>query len=206
MWDVVVASLAAILVGPSPVAQRIANQSLPAHMLVEHMLLIVAGVLGGRGMARLAGIRPPGRATAAAAVEICLVTVGAWHVPAAFDATWNHAPLHAVMDLSYLAVGALLWWSVPSLAGIDRLVAFVVAEGVMTVLALAMATGALAYPPYGPGQTKVTGVAMYMRMQLAVVAAVASGRLARWWRVHRVAPAVSLVLAGGLVASLWWAR
>jgi hypothetical protein len=92
------------------------------------------------------------------------------------------------------------------LAGIDRLAAFVVAEGVMTVLALAMATGALAYPPYGPGQTRVTGVAMYVGMQLALVAAVAGGRLARWWRVHRVAPATSLILSCGLIASLWWGR
>jgi hypothetical protein len=204
-WDVVVASLLAVAAGPSPLGIRMADSSLAVHMLAEHSLLLLAGALGGPALLRLAGGVPPGRHRALAGCLAALALVGLWHVPGAFEAAIRHQSLHALMHLSYVAAGALLAVGLAAVGPFDRAVMFAASQGAMGTLALAMASGAVAYPPYPPGAARSAGVAMFVGMQLAMAAVVAGPRLGSLWRTRRLAPSAAAVLAAGVALSILFA-
>lgn len=162
-----VAGLLALLAGPSPLAVRLAAASLPAHMLLEHTVLLGSGVLVAAALWRLAGrALGPGRLGAIALTAAAMAIVVWWHLPLAFDAAIMSSTLHAVMHLSYVAAGFLLALAVPQLGPFDRVMVLLAGQAVMGVLALALLTGAIAYVFYPASDSVASGVAMFAVMQL----------------------------------------
>jgi len=205
VWDVVVAGLLAVAAGPSPLGIRMADSSLAVHMLAEHSLLLLAGALGGPALLRLAGGSRPDRRRALGWCLAALALVGLWHVPGAFGAAIRHQPLHALMHLSYVAAGALLAVGLAAVGPFDRAVLFAASQGAMGTLALAMASGAVAYPGYPPGATRSAGVAMFVGMQLAMAVVVAGPRLGSLWRTRRMAIPVAGSLGAAVALSVVFA-
>ncbi len=204
-WDVIVAGLLAVAAGPSPLGIRMADSSLAVHMLAEHSLLLLAGALGGPAFLRLAGGVRPGRDRALAGCLAALALVGLWHVPGAFEAAVHHRSLHALMHLSYVAAGALLAVGLEAVGPFDRAVLFAASQGAMGTLALAMASGAVVYPPYPPGAARSAGVAMFVGMQVAMGAVVAGPQLGSLWRTRRLAPPVAAALGVAVTLSILFA-
>jgi cytochrome c oxidase assembly factor CtaG len=204
-WDVLVAGLLAVAAGPSPLGIRMADSSLAVHMLAEHSLLLLAGALGGPALLRLAGVAPPDRRRALSGCLAALALVGLWHVPGAFEAAVRHRPLHALMHLSYVSAGALLAVGLEAVGPFDRAVLFAASQGAMGTLALAMASGAVVYPPYPSGDARSAGVAMFVGMQVAMVAVVAGPRLGSLWRARRLALPVAAALGAVVTLSVLFA-
>ncbi|HEY9286628.1 MAG TPA: cbb3-type cytochrome c oxidase subunit I [Candidatus Dormibacteraeota bacterium] len=165
-WVLALAGLLALLAGPSRFGQALAGTNLAMHMLVEHTLLLVAGILGATSLTELVHLpRLPGWLGGAALAGFGSVLV-VWHTPVMFDAAATMPPLHALMHLSYLAAGGLLligWrWSSP----FGRILFFLLTQALMSVLALAMTSGSLVYRAYPSSQTVGAGIAMLVGMQL----------------------------------------
>lgn len=83
----------------------------------------------------------------------------ATHVPAFYDATLRHPPLHDAEHLAYLIAGSLMWWPLldgdpaPShrLSGLERLVYLLAAMAPMAVIgAYLNRHPTLVYQAYGP--------------------------------------------------------
>jgi cytochrome c oxidase assembly factor CtaG len=113
------AGLALVLAAvASPIATVALHYLVSAHLLQNVMLaewapaLLVIGVSAPLA-ARIA--RLPGIATFTyplVALPLWIAMYAAWHIPAAYDAALDHGPLLRMQHLSYLVVGALLWWPV----------------------------------------------------------------------------------------------
>jgi cytochrome c oxidase assembly factor CtaG len=102
----------------SPVATVALNYLVSAHLLQNVMLaewapaLLVLGVSPPLAR-RIAQV--PGVAVATyplVALPLWIAAYAAWHIPAAYDAALDHAPLLRIQHLTYLTAGCLLWWSV----------------------------------------------------------------------------------------------
>jgi cytochrome c oxidase assembly factor CtaG len=102
----------------SPIATVALHYLVSAHLLQNVMLaewapaLLVFG-LSAPLAARIA--RLPGLATLTyplVALPLWIAMYAAWHIPAAYDAALDHAPLLRLQHLSYLVLGALFWWPV----------------------------------------------------------------------------------------------
>jgi cytochrome c oxidase assembly factor CtaG len=167
--ELLAAGALAVLAGPSPLAQRLAESSLAVHMLVEHGLLLAAGALAAVGLQRSAWVaarlRRLGRWRLAGAVLFLGVLV-AWHVPVLFGAAVTTPTVHAAMHLTYVGAGLGLVVALPAISAFGRVLLFLGLQSVMAVLAVAMYTGAVTYPGYDPAQTAPAGVAMVAGMQL----------------------------------------
>ncbi|MGH7746056.1 MAG: DUF1404 family protein, partial [Candidatus Dormibacteria bacterium] len=162
----------ALLAGPSPLGEWLANSSLAVHMLVEHGLLLGAGALAAVGLqhvlpaVRAALVALGAWRTAGAAVFLAVLCT--WHVPVLFGAAVESLPLHAVMHICYLLAGFSLVVALPALGAFGRVLLLLGLQALMVVLALAMYTSAITYPPYPPSQTATAGIAMMLGMQVLI--------------------------------------
>jgi Protein of unknown function (DUF1404) len=206
LWELATAGLLALLAGPSPLAQRLADQSLAVHMLVEHWMLLGAGALAAVAAQRVATVsdrlQALGRWRAAGAV-LFLAILATWHVPALFGAAVASQPIHATMHLSYMAAGAALMVALPAMDAFGRVLLLLGLQALMTVLALAMYTGAVVYPWSPVSETATAGVAMFAGMQAVVPVLALGPRLAQLWRDANLAPLCALLLLVVLVLSAW---
>jgi putative membrane protein len=132
--------LVAMLAVVSPLDQLGENKLLSAHML-QHLLLgdvapllLVVGLRGplalfllpARPLRTLAGVRPLRRLLSALlrpwpAFAVWAVAIGAWHVPAAYDAALAHPALHVAEHASFVLAGLLVWTQIVDPTGHGRL-------------------------------------------------------------------------------------
>jgi cytochrome c oxidase assembly factor CtaG len=110
-----VVALAALV---SPIATVALHYLVSAHLLQNVMLaewapaLLVLGISAplAAHLARLPGV--PTLTYPFVALPLWIALYAAWHIPAAYDAALEHAPLLRLQHLTYLVVGCLLWWPV----------------------------------------------------------------------------------------------
>ena len=143
----------------SPVDAIGEDQLLSAHML-QHLLLGDVGplllVLGLRGPLGVFVLPPPVlrlvahtplRAAVGALLRprvslgLWLVTLGAWHVPTAYDAAIAHPPLHVFEHACFVLAGLLAWTQIVDPTRRRRLS---VGQRAMFAFALLVASGVLA--------------------------------------------------------------
>jgi cytochrome c oxidase assembly factor CtaG len=102
----------------SPIATVAVHYLVAAHLLQNVMLaewapaLLVLGVsppIAAR-VARLPGV--PTLTYPFVALPLWIALYAAWHIPAAYDAALEHAPLLRLQHATYVVVGCLLWWPV----------------------------------------------------------------------------------------------
>jgi putative membrane protein len=118
----------AVLALVSPIDTIGEEQLLSAHMLQHLMLgdvaplLLVLGVSGpmavfllpARPMRALARVRPLRRLLSfllrpRSSFAVWALAIGAWHVPAAYDAAIAHPAVHALEHISFVLAGLLVW-------------------------------------------------------------------------------------------------
>lgn len=105
------AVLAATWLGPLP---GLSEQSFSAHMLMHVLVIALAAPLIAIGLAATGfdiATRLPWLASPVLASLIELVVVWAWHTPKLHHLARLHTELMIVEQLSYLAVGLLIWLS-----------------------------------------------------------------------------------------------
>jgi hypothetical protein len=188
-WRFAFALALAGLAGPSPLVHRLADANLPFHLLIEHTLLLVAGVLlaesvratrPGATIDRVLAVRP-GPLLGAAGVVLAL-----WHVPAVVGWAATSEPGHAAMHLALIGAGALLMIAIPRAGPALQLAALGLWQATMGVLAVLLYSGAVAYPAYSAEDSVTVGLGMLALMMPSLLAVLAlptlAPRLARTWR------------------------
>lgn len=192
------AGLACVAVAASPSVHELADKLFWVHMVQHVLLLLIAppllalarpwhrmlhGVpLGVRRRFALGAVHAPGRAAAArwvgrpaVAWGLFNVTLLAWHLPAAYDATLASPVVHAAEHLTFFATGLLFWTRVidsppwrSTLDGPGRLVyllgGMVVSWGL--AVALAFAPSPL-YAVYADQASRPGGITAFADQQIA---------------------------------------
>jgi cytochrome c oxidase assembly factor CtaG len=177
------AGLAAGLVAVSPPFDRMADESLTAHML-QHLLLgdvmallLVAGLRGPISvfalppvilvpLARSRALRALLRVALAPAVSLAAwaLVVVSWHVPVVYDFALAHEPVHAFEHVTFVVVGLLVWTQVLAPAGRHQLgpgrrALFALAVlGLGMVLSEVLLVAGPLYPHYADAHKHVFGL------------------------------------------------
>jgi cytochrome c oxidase assembly factor CtaG len=144
------------------------DSSLTLHMIVEHFIFVVAGFSFGFGLSSLALVGSLLSVSIQSARDLVIklnsalnkrglatfvlagVLVAYWQIPKNFDATTLSEGTHLVMHLTFLMVGALVYFGSKALTRTTRQVAPVVVGKIMggfgVVLLITQAHMYLAYP------------------------------------------------------------
>jgi hypothetical protein len=145
------------------VTASLAQRSLVAHMLGEHMLLIGLGLFSGRLLARRVGLSS-GVAAAMAGVGLAVVALG--HTPLVWEWESTSGLLDVLGHLLYWLAGLSLGVASRSIGPLVGVLLLIWGEGCMGLLALAMVTGAGAYAGYSTDEVAAAGLAMLIGMQV----------------------------------------
>lgn len=116
-------TLALFMALASPIDRAAETTLLSAHMVQHILILFVTAplwVLGVPGwFIEAVGRRRPlvirvgrGLTQPVAAFGVFNITLIAWHIPAAYQASLNSASIHILQHLSFIAAGAIGWWPV----------------------------------------------------------------------------------------------
>jgi putative membrane protein len=174
-WLLAGALVLAVLV-QSPPCERLARESLGAHML-QHVVLmsfVPPLLVLGRPRGMRLNVEPW-----SAWLGITVV-MGIWHIPWLYDLTLRHVVLHAVEHVSFLVFGALFW--IPVLCGrLDdlRSVVYVAAgsiPGWILALVLTFAQHPL-YPAYEALPHRLGGLSAISDQEVAAGVMVAIGSI-----------------------------
>lgn len=174
--SLVLAALALAVVVQIPPFERLARESLGAHMLQHVVLMSFVPPLLVLGVPR--GRRP--NVEPWSAWLGITVALGVWHIPWLYDVALRHAALHAAEHASLLVLGTLFW--LPVLNGqLDDLmsVAYVVAGSVpgwILALVLTFAQHPL-YPAYDALPHRLGGLSAVGDQQVAAGVMIAIGSI-----------------------------
>ena len=167
---------AAVTLLAAVLLDRLPGAPLALHMAGEGILLaggallaVVVGQVGGVG--RTGGWLP------ISALVVAVSLIVAWHVPSLFGVAQERTEVHVLMHGSMLVAGAGLAVGLPALGPLTRALVLIVGEGAMTMIALAMLTGAIRYPGYPADQTVTTGIGMMILMPVLWVMVLLAWRL-----------------------------
>jgi cytochrome c oxidase assembly factor CtaG len=156
-----------------PAAERLARESLGAHMLQHVVLMSFVPPLLVLGGLRL-------RVEPWSAWAGIAVVMGIWHIPWLYDLALRNAALHAAEHASFLVFGTLFW--LPVLNGrLDELrsLAYIVAgsiPGWILALVLTFAQRPL-YPAYAALPHRLGGLSALSDQQVAAGVMVAIGSI-----------------------------
>jgi cytochrome c oxidase assembly factor CtaG len=206
-WDLLAAALLALVSGPSPVVDTPSHGSLAFHMTVQHCLLVGAGALAGVAALRIPWLADVRRAVAgrpAAGAVGCVLLIAVWHIPSLFGVATGDDLVHGVMHLSYVAVGFALVAALPALGAFGRAAFLLSTQSAMSVLALAMAIGAVVYPGYPASESVAAGIGMLAVMQLSWLALPFGATVGEAWRRRDLARPTAVLLAGILLLAAVW--
>lgn len=165
--------LLAALVSP---VDGLSDQSFAAHMIQHVLLLDLAPILLILSTTRVL-LRPATRRLAALerqagplahpafAVALYVVTIWAWHAPAAYDLALRSANVHALEHISFSVAGGLYWWHVLSpirsrarLRGLGVIGYMAVTKVLVGMLGIGLAFAGRALYPYYAHRTHIWGL------------------------------------------------
>jgi len=144
----------------------LSDQSFAAHMVQHVLLLDLAPILLILSTTRVL-LRPATRRLTALerqagplahpvfAVALYVVTIWAWHAPAAYDLALRNANVHALEHISFTLAGGLYWWHVLSpirsrsrLQGLGVVGYMAVTKVLVGTLGIGLAFAGRAFYPY----------------------------------------------------------
>ena len=154
----------------------LSDQSFAAHMVQHVLLLDLAPILLILSTNRVL-LRPATRrlsalerqagplAHPAFAVALYVVTIWAWHAPAAYDLALHNADVHALEHISFTIAGGLYWWHVLSpirsrarLRGLGVIGYMAVTKVLVGMLGIGLAFVGRAFYPYYAHRAHIWGL------------------------------------------------
>lgn len=191
-WPVGFALVMFVLTTHSPIGEW-AEQNLSMHMMVQHPLNIIPGLILGRLAAPLVGYLRPSMASAAriSSILLAIAVLAFWHLPATVEAAMHDDNVHGLMHVSmFLLVGAPLAVGLTNLGGTGRLLLLAGSVPISLLATIIPYSATDLYPSYAPWQHIQMAWLMMVVMPLAGIAAlvfnVFSKPLARLWFRYRL--------------------